>query len=124
MGTVDKAVRIVIEVVSVKLVDAHADRAGDNERIKIDSLVVEKAVHHRNGLVGKIAPYDTCVGNRIVRRANLRMQQQLGIKHRIRGEDHQIGGLFPLLIARVDERHSGWSTEYDDPYNIASPPAV
>src|SRR5580692_1461313 len=48
------------------------------------------------------------------------MQQQLDIEHRISREDHEVGGLLPLLIAGVYERHTGCtrpggvSIDFDD----------
>src|ERR1700733_6652377 len=103
----DKAVRSVIEIIAVEFIDAHANRAGRDERIEVVLLVVEESVHARNGLMRIVAADDACVGDRIVWFSDLRMQQKLHVEHRIGCKDDEIGGLFPLDAARVDEGHAG-----------------
>ena len=45
VAAADEAERAVIEIVAVEFVDAHADRAGGDERIEVELRVVEEAVH-------------------------------------------------------------------------------
>ena len=66
VAAADEAVRAVIEIVAVELVDAHADRAGGDERIEVELLVVEEADHVRDGLVREVAADHAGVGDRIV----------------------------------------------------------
>src|SRR5882757_3645757 len=63
----DEAERAVIEVVTVELVDAHADRAGSDERVEVKLGVVEETVHRRNRLMSEIAPNPSFSGRGIVR---------------------------------------------------------
>ena len=52
IAAADKAQRAVVEIVAVELVDAHADRAGADERVEVVFVLSKKpsAVGHR--LVG------------------------------------------------------------------------
>jgi hypothetical protein len=99
--------RAVIEIVAVEFVDACADRAGPDKRIEIELLAVEEAVHGRNGLVRVIAADHAAVGHRIIGLADLRQQQKLDVEHRVGRQDHQVGRLFELLAACIDEGHAG-----------------
>jgi hypothetical protein len=46
----------VVEVVAVEFVDAHADRAGGDERIEVEFVLVEESVRARDRLVGELRP--------------------------------------------------------------------
>src|SRR5262249_53691552 len=66
IAAADKAVRPVIEIVAVELVDAHADRARGNERVEVVFLRIEEAVYAGDGLVGVVSPDGARVGYGIV----------------------------------------------------------
>ena len=83
VAAADEAVRTVIEIVAVELVDAHSDRAGGDERIEVEFLVVEEPIDARHGLVGEVAADHAGIGDGIVRLSDLRMQQKLHIENRI-----------------------------------------
>src|ERR1700744_711277 len=51
----DEAERAMVEVVAVELVDAHADRAGGDERVEVELALVEEAVHGRYRLMSEVA---------------------------------------------------------------------
>src|SRR5262249_23559999 len=93
----------MIKVVAIELIDAHADRAGADERIEVELLVVEKAIHARNGLVRVVTADHAGVGDGIVRLGDPGQQQELHVEDRIRGEDDEIGRQFPFLSPGIDE---------------------
>ena len=78
----DKTVRAVIEVVAVEFVDAHPDRAGCDERIEVELLVVEITVHARHALVREVAADHSFVGDGIIRLSDFRQQQKLHVEDR------------------------------------------
>ena len=47
VAAADEAVRAMVEIVAVEFVDAHADRAGGDERIEVEFLLVEEADRRR-----------------------------------------------------------------------------
>ena len=79
------------KVVAVELVDAHADRAGGNERIEIVFVLVEETERVRHGLMGEIAPDLALSGRRIVRLADAGQEQKLHVEQRKCAEQHEIG---------------------------------
>src|ERR1700722_11823381 len=107
VAAADEAVRAMVEVVAVELVDAHADRAGGDERIEVELLVVEEAIDARDGLVGIITPDDPGIGGGIVGLIDPGMQQELHVEQRVGRQDHQIGLLPPFLAAGIDKGHAG-----------------
>src|SRR6185295_16371563 len=55
VAAADETERTMIEVVAIELVDAHADRAGGNERVKVVFILVEETERSRHGLVREVA---------------------------------------------------------------------
>src|SRR5260370_42104745 len=51
----DETERTVIEIVAVEFVDAHADRAGGDERIEVELVLVEESYCLGGRLVGEVA---------------------------------------------------------------------
>src|SRR6185312_8703567 len=89
IAAADEAERAMIEIVAIEFVDTHAYRAGSDEWIEVEFCLVEKSIDARHRLVSEIAADDTAVGNRIVRSADLRQQQELNIEHRVGRQDDQ-----------------------------------
>jgi hypothetical protein len=107
IAAADKTVRAVIEVVAVEFVDAHPDRAGCDERIEVELLVVEEPEHVRDGLVREVAADHSFVGDGIIRLSDFRQQQKLHVENRKSRQDHEISRLLPFLSRGVDEGNAG-----------------
>ena len=97
IAAADKAKRAVIEIVAVELVDAHADRAGGDERIEVVFVLVEEPDRGRHRLMGEIAADLALAGLRIVGRADARQQQKLDVEKLERAQQHEIGRLLPFV---------------------------
>ena len=97
----------MIEIIAVEFIDAHADRAGGDERIEIEFRLVEEAVHAGHRLMGVVAADDPGIGDRVIGFADFRQQQQLHVEEREGRQDHEIGALLPFLARRIDEGHAG-----------------
>src|SRR5581483_11527352 len=92
----DEAVRPVVEIVAVVLVDTHADRARGDERIEVELVLVEEGDRTRHGLVREVAPDLPLPGRRIVRLADAGEEEQLDVEQLERAEQHEVGRLLDL----------------------------
>jgi hypothetical protein len=97
----------MIEIIAVELVDAHADRAGGDERIEVEFLVVEKSDRGRGRLMGEIAADLSLAGLRVVGRADARQQQELDVEKLERAQQHDVGRLFPFFARRIHVADAG-----------------
>ena len=80
VATTNKAMWAMVEIIAIELIDAHSDRAGSNERVEVELLVVEEPVRSRNSLMCKVAADHALVGDGIVRLSDFREQQELHIE--------------------------------------------
>src|SRR5438270_10598670 len=55
VAAADEPVRTMIEIVTVEFVNAHSNRAGRNEGIEVEFLVVEKTIDAGDRLVREVA---------------------------------------------------------------------
>src|SRR5262249_58614184 len=104
-ATAGEAVRAVIEIVAVELVDAHPDGARGDKGIK--DLVVKKAVHGGRELIGIIAPDHALAGVRIVGLADSGEQKELHVEQLEGAEQHEVGRLLPFVAAGIDIGDAG-----------------
>src|SRR5205814_8832095 len=63
-GAADEAVRTVVEIVAVVVVECDAERARRSERIEFG--ILEERGRARAGLIGVVAPDHTFVADRII----------------------------------------------------------
>jgi len=103
----DETELTVIEIVAVEFVDAHADRAGGDKRIEVEFVLVEESDCLGDRLVGEVAADHARVGDRVVRLADARQQQELDVEDREGREDDEVSRLFPFVAARIDEGDPG-----------------
>ncbi len=107
IAAADEAERAVIEIVAVELVDAHADRAGRDERVEVELGPIEEADHARHGLVGEVAADVARAGLRIVGLADPGEQQKLDVEQLKCAQEDEVGRLLPFLAGGVDEGDAG-----------------
>ena len=107
ISAADEAKRTMVEIVAVELVDAHADRAGGDERIEVEFVLVEEAEDVGDRLVSEVAADHARVRHRIVRLADARHQEEVNVEDGEGGEDHEVGRLLPFLAARIDKGDAG-----------------
>ncbi len=101
----DEAERAVVEVVRIEIVHRDAVAARADERVRV-GVLVEERLDRRQVLVREIAAHDTFAGDRVVRFADARQQQQVHVVVLERGHDHEIGRLVHFTPCRVDVGHA------------------
>ena len=75
--------------------------------LKLNFVLSKKPLTRRDRLVREVAADHALVGDRVVRLADARQQQQLHVEERKARQDHEIGRLLPFLAAGVDEGDAG-----------------
>ena len=98
VAAADETQRAVVEIVAVEVVHALAQRAGAHERV--EDLLLEH-VHRRGDLVGVIATDHAAPRRGVIRRADLRQQQQVHVVLGERAQHHHAGGLFDLVAIHI-----------------------
>src|SRR5262249_58707846 len=101
----NEAMRPVIEIVAVELINAHPDRARGDERV--EDLVVEKGIYARCDLIGVIAPNHALVRARIVWLADAGNKKQMHVEQLEGAEQHEVGRLLPFVAAGIDIGNAG-----------------
>src|SRR5215831_19171866 len=85
----------VVEIVFVEFVDAGL--RGPRSEKRIEPAVLEMNVHTRHRLMTEVFADDTGTGLRVVRLSYPRHQQVLGVRHRERRENDDVGRLLVFL---------------------------
>jgi len=91
----------VVEIVAVEFVDAHADRAGGDERIEVEFVLVEESDGLGDRLVREVAADYSLIGDGIVGLADARQQQELNVEDAEGREDDVSTKVTP--VARLPE---------------------
>ena len=99
IAAANEAERPMVEIVAIEFVDAHANRAGGDERIEVELVLVEVADGVGDRLMGEIAADDTLIGDRIIRLADARHHEEVNVENGERGQDDEVGRLLPFLAA-------------------------
>ncbi|MNO80373.1 hypothetical protein D3C76_715800 [compost metagenome] len=104
--TADEAVRAMVEVVGVEIVDGNAIATRADEVVGV-GVLVEERLDCPHVLIGEVTPDHTFVLYRIVRFANAGKQHQTHVVELESRQNHQLCRLLHLAPLGIDVGHAG-----------------